>query len=101
MHADVEWVFVMLSGGRRDGRMPGVCIRLASSCRLQSGDIIKIPRYRGLELGSVSAETRSPGPGAGTEEMGSRARGSTFTCHRTALFQINMKRDNGRYITPV
>ena len=52
-----------------------------------------------LRLGSVSAETRSPGPGAGTEEMGSWARGSTFTCH-LALFQINMKRDNGRYITP-
>ena len=61
----------------------------------------KIPGAGAWELGSVSAETRSPGPGAGTEEMGSRARGSTFTCHRTALFQINMKRDNGRYITPV
>ena len=61
----------------------------------------KIPGTGAWELGSVSAETRSPGPGAGAEEMGSRARGSTFTCHRTALFQINMKRDNGRYITPV
>ena len=59
----------------------------------------KIPGTGAWELGSVSAETRSPGPGAGTEEMGSWARGSTFTCH-LALFQINMKRDNGRYITP-
>ena len=40
-----------------------VCIRLASSCRLQSGDIIKIPRYL-LGTGAWECLRRDEKPGA-------------------------------------